>query len=109
MSHVAISKNGIPIRLTDERWMHITIGHPEVANYFFEILETVENPEIVYFGNSGELLAIKKLVNEVEKYLIVVYKELADQNDVLIDGFIITTYSTSKINSLQNRSVAWQP
>ena len=109
MTHIAISKNGIPIRLTDERWMHITIGHPEIANYLFEILETVEDPEIVYFGNSGELLAVKKLLNEVEKFLVVAYKELADQNGMLIDGFIITSYSTSKMNSLQKRSVAWQP
>jgi hypothetical protein len=27
---LAKSKNGVPIRLTDERWAHILIGHPEL-------------------------------------------------------------------------------
>jgi hypothetical protein len=41
-----ISKNNVPIRLTEERWQHITIGHPEIADYYFEIQETVKNPSI---------------------------------------------------------------
>jgi hypothetical protein len=45
--NTAISKNGIPIRLTDERWQHITTGHPEIADYYFEILETIETPQII--------------------------------------------------------------
>ncbi len=109
MTHTATSKNGVQIRLSDERWIHITIGHPEIANYFFGMLETIEEPETVYFGNSGELLAIKKLATAEERLLVVVYKELADQTGVLIDGFVITAYSTSRMNALQKRSIAWQP
>ncbi len=109
MTHTVTSKNGISIRLTNERWMHITIGHPELADYFFEVLETVEDPEIVYIGNEGELLAIRKIVNESNKFLVVAYKELADQTGILLDGFIITAYSTSRMNSLQKRPIAWQP
>ena len=55
----ANSKNNVSIRLTDERWQHITIGHPEVADYYFEILETIEQAEIVYEGKNRELIAIK--------------------------------------------------
>jgi hypothetical protein len=40
---IAISKNNIPIRLTDERWLHITTGHPEIAGYYYEIFETIED------------------------------------------------------------------
>ncbi|MHC1610492.1 MAG: hypothetical protein ACXQTW_02655 [Candidatus Methanospirareceae archaeon] len=29
------SKNGVPIRLTDERWLHITEEHSEMAGYYF--------------------------------------------------------------------------
>ncbi len=39
------SKNDIPIRLTEERWFHITEEHSEMAGYYFEVLETVEEPE----------------------------------------------------------------
>ncbi|MHC1574416.1 MAG: hypothetical protein ACXQTY_01225 [Candidatus Methanogasteraceae archaeon] len=37
---VAKSKNGVPIRLTKERWFHITEEHSEMAGYYFEVLET---------------------------------------------------------------------
>lgn len=50
---VAISKNKVPIRLTNERWFHITIGHPETADLYYEIINTVENPETIYEGNYG--------------------------------------------------------
>lgn len=55
---IAISINEIPVRLTDERWHHITVGHPEMADYYYEILETIENPRMIYAGNSGELIAL---------------------------------------------------
>ncbi|MDO8365709.1 MAG: hypothetical protein Q7T20_02850 [Saprospiraceae bacterium] len=109
MIHIAISKNHVAIRLTEERWMHITIGHPEMSDYFFEVLETVENPEVVYLGNFGELLAVRGIPKEETKFLVVVYKELEDQSGILIDGFIVTAYSTSRIKSLQKRPILWQP
>lgn len=31
------------MRLTDECRLHITMGHPEMADYYYEILETVES------------------------------------------------------------------
>ncbi|HSU49383.1 MAG TPA: hypothetical protein VLJ41_02290 [Segetibacter sp.] len=49
---IAISKNTVPIRLTEERWYHISTGHPEVAAYYFEILETIENPQKNLSGKS---------------------------------------------------------
>ena len=88
--------------------MHITLGHPEISGYLFDVLETIENPEIICYGNHSELIAVKAVENETNKYLAVVYKELADQTGFLIDGFIITAYSTSKINSFQKRQIAWQ-
>lgn len=38
------------IRLPDERWFHITEKHSEMAGYYFEVLKTVEEPEIIYEG-----------------------------------------------------------
>jgi hypothetical protein len=38
------SANNILIRLTDERWVHITEEHSELAGMRFEVLETVANP-----------------------------------------------------------------
>ena len=42
---VVKSKNDVPIRLTEERWFHITEEHSEMAGYYFEVLEAVEEPE----------------------------------------------------------------
>ena len=44
------SKNSVPIRLTDERWIHITEEHSELAGYYFDVLETVQDPQAVYEG-----------------------------------------------------------
>jgi hypothetical protein len=47
---IAISKNNVPIRMSAERWQHISTGHPEVADYYYEIFETIENPRVIYQG-----------------------------------------------------------
>jgi len=103
MNNIAISINKIPIRLSDERWKHISIGHPEMAEYFDQLLECVENPEIVYIGSEGEFLAVKSLNNEGIKFIVVVYKEI--END---DGFIITAFLTNKLNYLKNKQILWK-
>jgi hypothetical protein len=59
VAETVISKNGVPIRLTNERWIHITEEHAELAGYRLEVLETIRNPERIVAGNAGELLAIR--------------------------------------------------
>jgi hypothetical protein len=44
MVEVVKSINKIPIRLTDERWAHITEEHCELAGLREDVLETVANP-----------------------------------------------------------------
>lgn len=74
---IAISKNSVPIRLTSERWQHITMGHPDLADYYYEILETIETPDIIYEGNLDAKIAIKKIQDRNNKYVIAVYKEIS--------------------------------
>jgi hypothetical protein len=101
---IAISKNGIPIRLTEERWLHISLGHPEVADYYYEILDTIEEPEIIYKGNYGSLIAVG-LKHEVSgKYLVVIYKETSQT-----DGFILTAYISNKLNPFIKKTILWKP
>ncbi|MEW5898646.1 MAG: hypothetical protein AB1652_05670 [Bacillota bacterium] len=95
------SKNGIPIRFPQERWFHITEEHSEMAGYYFEVLETVEDPDVIFEGKTGEFLAVKKL--ERSKYIVVVYKEI-DEND----GFIITAFLTKKIKKLERGRKVWE-
>ena len=55
------SKNDVPIRLTEERWFHITEEHSEMAGYYFKVLETVEEPGAVYEGRAGECIAVREV------------------------------------------------
>ena len=95
----AISLNNVPIRLTEERWAHITEEHGELAGRQDDILKTILAPTRILAGNAGELLAIREI--ETGKWLVVVYRE----NDM--DGFIITAFLTRRIRSLDRRKQLW--
>ena len=47
------SKNNISIRLTNERWFHISEEHSEMAGYYFEVLDAVQNPDSIYEGKNS--------------------------------------------------------
>lgn len=100
MKETARSRNGIPIRLPDERWIHLTESHSEMAGYYSEVLEAVEDPDAICEGSSGELLAIKKM--QSGKYIVVVYKEVSKT-----DGFVITAFLTSKMRQFERRKKLW--
>jgi hypothetical protein len=82
---IAYSVNNVPIRLTYERWFHITENHDDLSSYYFEVLETVEFPELIARGNKGALKAVKSMSKN--NWLVVVYREISKN-----DGFIITAY-----------------
>jgi hypothetical protein len=101
MASVITSVNEIPIRLTEERWIHIVENHNEVAGYYDKVLEAVANPSWVLQGYHDEMWAILKI--QENKVLLVVYKEIKLQND----GFIITAFFTSQIEKLKRRKILW--
>jgi len=39
-----LSRNGRAIKLTSERWYHITESHDYMAGYFYDVLETIIDP-----------------------------------------------------------------
>ena len=85
----AYSVNGVPVRLTHERWYHIVENHDDLASYFFEVLETVEKPALVVRGNKGILKAAKNMGKN--KWMVVLYREISKN-----DGFIVTAYFLGK-------------
>jgi hypothetical protein len=97
-----LSINAVPIRFGAERWLHISLGHPEMVDFYDEIFQTVAMPEQVYAGKDGELIAVRSLDGDVEKKIVVIYKETRDD-----DGFIITAYLTKRIRELQKRILVW--
>jgi len=93
------SVNGITIRLPAERWVHITEEHGELAGYYYDVLETIQQPLAVFEGNSGELLAAREI--EAGKYLIAIYRETRD------DGFVITAFLTKRWKQVERRKKIW--
>jgi len=98
------SKNGVPIRITEERWGHITRRHPEMQNQKEKAMETISNPDIILSGDFGELLAMRFYPTTplTEKHLVVAYRETSGQ-----DGFILTAYFTHAPS--KRREVLWRP
>jgi hypothetical protein len=99
MTSSAKSVQDVFIRLTDERWSHITEEHNELTGLKFEVLETIEKPEKVFQGNDGEQLAARPIGSG--KWVVVVYRQKSD------DGFVITAFLTRRIRSLQKRKQLW--
>lgn len=93
------SKNGIKIRLTQERWKHIILMHPTLANKRTQVLGTVKSPDYILQGGVGELLAVSKASQRV--YFVVVYKE------EIIGGFIITAFETTAKTWLFKKKLVW--
>jgi len=51
------SVNGVPIRLTEERWMHIVEARDELADRSADVLDAVQSPDWVTKGYRGSLVA----------------------------------------------------
>lgn len=96
------SKNGVTIRLTDERWLHITYSHKEIDPTAFPlVLETIEAPDVILKGDADELLAAKKRTGRND-WIVVVYKETD-----ATDGFVLTAYVTTDFRWLLKRKMLW--
>jgi hypothetical protein len=97
MKAIAYSINGVPIRLTDERWAHIARNKPYMLSYRELVLETIERPTWVLRGYGRALIAIRSLGKG--KYLHVVYREVSSS-----DGFILTAFIARKVN---RKAIVW--
>jgi hypothetical protein len=88
---VVYSINGVPIRITDERWEHIVDVRPYMASYYDRVLDTIERPTYVLRGDAGALKAVVTLARKT--YLCAVYREISSN-----DGFMIAAYTSDKID-----------
>lgn len=94
----AYSVNHVPIRLTDERWVHILGSHDDLAGYYDDCLRAIEEPDLVLAGTRGSLKAVKGYGRN--RYLVVIYRELSPT-----DGFVITAYFSHRIS---RRRIVWR-
>ena len=85
----ATSVNGVPIRLTGERWTHIVENHDELAGRMDEVLDTIADPAWVTAGYGGALIAWRDRGRG--RWLAVFYREVSKK-----DGFVLTAFITRK-------------
>jgi hypothetical protein len=97
---IVVSKDSVPIRLTEERWFHIIENHDDLAGHYDNVLQTIEDPDYIIEGYKKALIALRRISKK--KFLAVVYKEISKK-----DGFVITAYFTSKL-SLEKEVVLWE-
>jgi hypothetical protein len=101
---IAISRNGVPIRITDERWTHVVESHDYMAGNRDLVIETIENPDYIVTGTGGELIALRhyEATSISEKHVVAVYREFTD------DGFLITAFMTSRPDTILRKGIVWQ-
>jgi len=100
---VVYSPAGVPIRPTEERWVHIVTNHPELSTQRERVLQTVAQPEVIQQGDFGELLGVRLYDKTplTRKHLVVTYREIAGD-----DGFIVTAYLARRPSI--HRVVLWK-
>lgn len=86
---------GRMIRISDERWNHITANHPEMVGQYSKIQETLLQPDEIVESKSDASVELyyRKYYTTLfgEKYLCVVVKVKED------DLFLLTAYYTDPI------------
>ena len=95
---IAHSVNGVPIRLTQERWEHILDSHPGLASYRETILDAVENPDYILASRRGALAAVVVLGRKA--FLHIFYVEKSRR-----DGFIISAWMKEKMDKTK---IVWR-
>jgi hypothetical protein len=72
----AASKNGMPIRITDERWTHVVESHDYMAGNQDLVVETIEDPDSMVTGAKGELIALRhyQTTSISEKHVVVIHR-----------------------------------
>lgn len=89
------SVNGVPIRLTDERFEHILDEHPYMSGFYNEILRVVENPEFITRGQRGAKVAVVNLGRR--RWLHVAYREVNSEDGFIITAFIDEYFEKNKV------------
>jgi hypothetical protein len=89
-----IDKTGRKIRLTKERWTHITSPenlHPYMSNYLDKVEETLKKPQFFIQHENRETVEYYLFLKERKQYLLVGVKYLNGA------GFVTTAFITRHI------------
>lgn len=96
-------RDGVPIRLTEERWQHIVHGHREMAGLRDWALATLAEPDMIQQADDGALLTARSWPESplAGRFIVVAYRETGPE-----DGFIVTAYVTRRPSA--RRVTVWK-
>jgi len=89
------SIDGVPIRLTAERWEHILEEHPEMSGFYERILTAIENPTFVLRAHRGSKSAVVNFGRK--RWLHVVYREINARDDFIISAYFKFDYDENLV------------
>jgi len=105
-----LSINNLRIRLTQERWLHITNYHKELVDFQLEILSAISNPDYVYSSpesmpsNFAAIKAFNRLTDYgLPKNLVVHYKEVDESTGFILTAFVMSDKRVNKRFSLWHK------
>lgn len=94
--NIVESINGVPIRLTEERWYeHIVFRHPYMSGYLNIVLDTLENPQFILQGTKAAKIAVANISRR--KWMHVIYKEVSKTDGFIISARIESEYNENKV------------
>jgi len=101
---IAISKSGVPIRLTYKQWVHIVESHDYMSGNIDLVLESIEDQDYIVRGWTDKLISLKHYEETCisQKYVVVIYKEDGGES------FVISAFMTSKKDKILQRGIIWQ-
>jgi len=79
--------DGITVILSEERWHHIILRHPELEKAKSLIYDAIANPDEAYMDETGAVHALKN-VGGISDFLVAIYS-------INGKGYIRTAYYTS--------------
>lgn len=101
-SSMLVDHQGLQVRLTIERRMHI-LEHPEMVNQFERLMATIQEPELIVRTNVDPSVHVYHRFYQTtpvtSKFMLVAVKIEAD------DAFVLTAFYSSR---QKKGTVVWQ-
>ena len=78
------------IRLTDERWFHISESHPELKPYYDQVLRVIEDPDEVYYSENSSFYIFNAKLKEFIAENLILYIKKTNGDAFVISGHPIS-------------------
>lgn len=85
------------IRLSNERWIHITESHPEMGDYKNELIDTIQNPDEIFFSDFTDQYIFVKNFKEFITDNLFIYLKIQQQDTYVITAFPISNKRLSRL------------